>query len=273
MVQQRGLVADLVVLLRSNLEQFGPFHHPHLGEFLPVEQRLDELVAFLRVGIGEEFGQLIRLRQQSGDVQKTAPRKSLIGAQIGWGHAQLVQFVIHQIVDVIVRHQRRLPVVQPLRDDDDLAANCECRKTRHNECLPAVVRRDHAVRGYGCAVVVVALEDDQRCDIAIRAVGVPRDDGHLLGRTFSLEQQLGRQDLDASRLGDILGVVGCAVLNPFHEGIVIRRPDVEAFAAGVRHGLDCFLDDQTLGGQGEVQPARAKLAGDAMVVAVRVVAK
>ena len=53
----------------------------------------------------------------------------------------------------------------------------------------------------------------------------------------------------------------------------MRRADVELFAAGVRHGLDRFLDDQTLGGQGEVQPARAELAGDAVVIAVGIVAE
>jgi hypothetical protein len=35
-IQQRGLVTDLIVLLGANLQQFGPFHHPHLGE-LQVE--------------------------------------------------------------------------------------------------------------------------------------------------------------------------------------------------------------------------------------------
>ena len=39
-IQEHRLVADLV--RRADLQQFRPFHHPQLGEFLAAEQLVDE---------------------------------------------------------------------------------------------------------------------------------------------------------------------------------------------------------------------------------------
>ena len=272
-IQQRGLVTDLIVLLGANLQQFGPFHHPHFGELLPVEQRRDEVVPLLRIFISEEGGQLVRFRKQAGDVQKTTAHEGFVGALAGGRHAQLVQFVVYQLVDVIIGRQLWSLVLQPLRDDDDLAADGERRETRRDKRLSPIFGCHRAFRRNCRAVVVIALEHDQRGDIPIGAVGVTGDNGHLLRRTVALKQQLGRQYLDVERLDDVFRIVGRAVLDPSHERVVVRRADVYLFAAGVWHGLGGFFDKQTLGSQGEVQPARAKLASDAVVIAVGIVAK
>ena len=178
---------------------------------------------------------------------------------------------MHQFVDVIIGRELRPLVLQPLRDDNDLAADGERREARRDKSLPAILRRDRAVRRNCRAVVVVALEHDQRGDVAVGAVGVTGDDGHLLRCAVALKQQRGRQDLDVERFGDVLRIVGRAVLDPSHEDVIVRRADVYLLAAGVWHGLGGFFDKQTLGGQGEVQPARAELPSDAVVIAVGIV--
>ena len=95
----------------------------------------------------------------------------------------------------------------------------------------------------------------------------------MLGLPGALEHGLARIDFETHDLGDIGAVLGGASLEPCQEGPIgftVRR---EEFAAGVRHFARGFFEDQTLLRQGEIDAASDRLAREAVVVAVRIVAE
>ena len=60
-VVESGFVGDLLraVVEGADLQELGPFHHPHFGEFFAFEQFIDEGGAFVRAGVGEKPGALL----------------------------------------------------------------------------------------------------------------------------------------------------------------------------------------------------------------------
>ncbi len=70
-VSQHWLLFDSICD-RANLKQFGPLHHPDVNELFALQQFIDQLFAFERIGIGHELIVIfINRRQSSGDVDET----------------------------------------------------------------------------------------------------------------------------------------------------------------------------------------------------------
>ena len=80
-VAKGGLVAESLIVVRANLQQLGPFHHPHLHEFLTTEQFVNELFPFFRVGGLHEFLVIGGGGQQADDVEVGTAEKDLIAAE------------------------------------------------------------------------------------------------------------------------------------------------------------------------------------------------
>ena len=80
MVEECRLVADLVVPLGANLQQFSKFHDPHLGEFLTVEKFINDLLAFFGILAGQECLLFLNGWEDTGNVQARSTKESFIRA-------------------------------------------------------------------------------------------------------------------------------------------------------------------------------------------------
>ena len=84
-------------------KHLGPLHHPDVAELLAREQRVDELLALLRVGVGQELLALGRRRQQADQVDVDAAEEHLVGADVRRDDVQLVELRVDVGVDVVER--------------------------------------------------------------------------------------------------------------------------------------------------------------------------
>ena len=79
-VEEHRLVADL--LRGADHEQLRPLHHPHLDELLPLEERVDEVLALGRIGAREERLQFVGRRERAADVEADAADEFVVAAQL-----------------------------------------------------------------------------------------------------------------------------------------------------------------------------------------------
>jgi len=165
-IEQRGLVAHFHVSIAADFQQLGKLHHPHLDELLPPDQFVHELVALLRVNVGEKAVGLFARRHHARDVEKDAAHEHFIAAQLRWCEAQLLVFGEDESVHVVVLRHVRPRVRHVLWNDDDLRADGERRKARHDKRLAALTGGDLPAAVDFRGGVVVRLEEAEVSDVA-----------------------------------------------------------------------------------------------------------
>ena len=152
-VQQHRLVADDVV--RPDHQPLGPFAHPDLGEFLPLQQLVNQHVPFVRIAARHERRILFRRRQHTHQVQEHSPHKHFIGTGGRGDNPQLLQLLVDQLIHEVVRHHLRRFILEPLRQHDVLRTHRVRREPRHDERFAPLPGRHQSIRIDRGRVVVV----------------------------------------------------------------------------------------------------------------------
>ena len=273
-VEQRVLVKRRDVIVTgdagTNLEQFGPLHHPELSELLALQERLDEQLTFVGMFVRDEGLEFGRLGVESHDIDVDAADELLVGADTRGHDTQAVEALVDGLVDVVHFGHLRTLVDEALRDDDRLGGDTEDVKTREHEGSATITRLHDAVLTDGGDGVVVRHEEREIGHITVGTVRIGRPDGDLLGSGLTFEDDLLREDLDTRHLGDARGVVLGAIGDPLEDGLVVLGIGLVELVAGVRHGADGLLDHRAFLGDGEVDTAANHLTGEADVVTVRI---
>ncbi len=101
-VEQSGLIAHALVVIGLDLQKFGELHHPNFGEFLAIQQFVDEFGAFVRTRVHRKAVIVLFLRSHSNDVEKNSAKEYLVRAQTGLSDPQLVKFFMNEGIDVVV---------------------------------------------------------------------------------------------------------------------------------------------------------------------------
>ena len=87
----RGVGPEVHGKLGLDAEQVAPFHGPVIGEFIALEQPVDEQLALVGIAILEKIPRLERRRERADHIQIHAPDKYGIGADFGRGEILLGQ--------------------------------------------------------------------------------------------------------------------------------------------------------------------------------------
>ena len=142
-VEQHRLVSDLG--RGADHQQFRPLHHPHLDEFLPLEQAIHEVLALGWVDALHECAVFVRAGERAANIEVHAPQKLLVGAEVRRVDPQTHELPVGELVNVVL-HWRILPLEsESLWQHDELRADCVRFEPGQNEGLSSVRRRDDAV--------------------------------------------------------------------------------------------------------------------------------
>jgi hypothetical protein len=254
----------------ADLEQLGPLHDPDVAELLAREQRIDQLLALLRVRVGEELRALGRRGEQADEVHVHAAEERLVVAHLGRHDVELVELRVDVGVDVVERRGLRVGE-RRAGPHDHRGPLGELVEPGQHERLARTGAGDDAVLRDGGGRVVVADEHGEPGHVAVGAVAVLRPHHDPLGLALRREHRLLREHLDADRPRGVGRVLRRAGLQPPDQQQVVLAARLDPLAAGVRHLARCLVHHQAVFGGGEVHAAAAHLPGDAEVVAVRVV--
>ena len=85
--------------LRLDPQQVAPLHRPVVGELVALQEAIDQLAAFVGVGILEELPRLVGRGQRADHVQVGPAEENPVGADPGRRDAQLFQPAEDQLVD------------------------------------------------------------------------------------------------------------------------------------------------------------------------------
>ena len=271
-VEEHRLVADLV-LDGADHHQLRPLHHPLLDELLSLEQLVDEVGPLVGVGARHEGVVFVRRGEHTADVEAGPPKKLFVAARPRRVDPQRVQLGVDELVDM-VRHRWGGPFEgEVLRQRDHLRAHRMGREAGHHEGLAAAAGGDEP-RGVDLRRAIVVREKDrQRRHVAVGAVGILREHGELLRGVRPVEHGLAGVEFDGHDRGRRTRIILRASFEPLLQGGVVGVVGPESGAARVGHGGGRLGEQQTLGGEGEVDPPSTDLAGESVVVGLGVEAE
>ena len=87
--------------LAGDEQHVGPFVRPVIDEFRPREQRIDQPIALVGGGVGQEGAGFVGGRQRADRVEKGAAQECRVVARRRRRNAQGLQLCQHQLVDEI----------------------------------------------------------------------------------------------------------------------------------------------------------------------------
>ena len=273
-IKQGGLVGDAEaeIRIRPNLEQLGPFHHPHLGELLPLQEFVDHLAPLRGILVRHEGSVFFDRRKLAHRVDVDATQELLVRAQPGRNDAELMKLIMDETVDVVVLRHLRPGIFEILRNDDGLDADRVRVVAGHDESLTALSSGNQSARRYRGGGFVVGHEDREIRHIAIMAIRKFSAHRELLGRAGALENEFRRIKVQGNDLGHLgCGALCRAVRHPFDHGLVGVAALLVEFATRVRHGLDRFLDEKRLFWDREIDAVARHFTGEPVMVTLGII--
>lgn len=256
-----------------NAEHFGPEVRPKVGETVAFQEAINEGGALVFECVRDELLVVLGGGQSAAEIQEDAAEEGFVIANFGGEEAKLLQAVVDDFVDVVVRDGIRPLVVFVLREDDDFGADGEAIEAGEDVGVATAGGGDDAVfidlGGGG----IVGGEEGEVGDITLGAVRVAGGDGGLLGSFAAFEDEAlgGEGDLDGLRDG--CGIVGSAGGDPVEQGLVVLGIGLEELATGVRDLAGGFEEHEALLGSGEIDATADHFLSDAVVVAFGIVAE
>ena len=144
-----------------------------------------------------------------------SPSECRIVAQIRRHDAHLLELRIDVLVNVIRRRQL-LGVIAGcfLGNNNNRCADGVGVEACHDKGLTALIGLDYAIVADRRGGFVTSHQHGKIGDVAVAAIGVVRSDGDLLLTAFALEDDVLREDFDASDLRNMFKVVWCASIEP-----------------------------------------------------------
>src|SRR6476660_1731543 len=121
-IKERGFRIKAIIV-GTNFEQLGPFHHPQLGKFLASQKAINQMLATRRVRIASKAGNFFRRWEATGDVERSAADKGQVVAHVRGCNPKLLEFGVNGVIDVAGRSDLRPAVREILWDHDDFGAN------------------------------------------------------------------------------------------------------------------------------------------------------
>src|SRR5437773_2268242 len=87
------------ILAALHAQDVGPFVREEVAVLRHLQQRVDQLIAFLRIAVGDKLLDLGRRRQRAADVERYAANEYFIRAQIARHDAELLPLLVRVLVD------------------------------------------------------------------------------------------------------------------------------------------------------------------------------
>ena len=257
----------------ANQKQIGPTIRPVINELRPREELIDELVALVFDGAGEEGFGLGGRGQRADHIKMRAPGELAVRARRRGFEVELAQLREHELVDEIAPWC----LVKNGVGNGVRPRRCDARDGN----LAGVPRGDGALpkaddlRLAGFFIDdrhgrIGGIEPRPRRHIAPRSIAEMRGDLQLPRVAFLQFGIVGRK-LHALQLRIRIRRPGRALLDPFHEQLIIRRILVQHFAALVPHGGGGFNEQQTARRIAELHAPPAHLARDVVMITRRIV--
>ena len=260
-----------VLVVRPDAEQLAPLHRPHVHELGPLQQCVDQCLALLRVLVREERVELLARRRQADQVEVNAAQELLVGTEVRRGEVQLLQLVEDERVDVVVFGRVRPDELVVGGKNDHFAADSELAEPGEDERPAAPAARHHAVLADGRDRLVVGQVQGEPGHVAHGTVRILRHHDGLLRLPLPGEHDFRWEQLDADRFGRVRRRRRGAGLQPAEQRLVVVVTGVKQLAAGVRNGPGDLFEHEALFRRGEVHAAADDRAGQAEVIAGRVV--
>ena len=238
-----------------------------------MDQPVDQAGALILASVLQKGAVFFDAGQCAGEVQGGAAQKGLVIAQFGGQQAELLQTVVDDGIELGLRRRIGPPVVFVCRQHDHFGADGEAVEAGEDEGIASCAGGHEAVfidlRGAG----IVHAEQREIGHVAYGAVRIARRDLGLLRADFAIEDHAIRGQRDFDWQGHGFVVVGCAGLNPAQQRLVVDGVLGEQASTGVRHFALGLQENQTLFGNGHVDPASHIFLGEAEVISLGIVAE
>lgn len=265
-IRPHGLRHEFVAI---HEEEIAPSMRPVIDELGPLQQRVNEVVAFVRGLVGEEGLRFFHRGQNADCIEKRPAQELRVRGATGGRDVQLAQFRQNMLVDEVARFQGREGFhvrLARIRHGDGGDAQ-QAQIPGADRCLTAARGLDEAavIHGghAGVGGVVFAPAGDVlavpvaefRGDFELHALASLRDEMRL--------RHAERRDARIIRLRP-----RCPRRDPIDDGFVFRRIHLETLVALVRHRFDRFEEKEAASWIFECQAAAIRTPRDRKPVAL-----
>ena len=238
------------------MEEVGPFVGPVIDVVGRADESVDDGVALRAggAGVGEEFADFGDGGREAGEIEIDAAEKLIVAAEAGREDFHALPFGGGEAVDLVPFLRLAPREAGAVAHHGDGGGGVGALVTGEDgRFAPAEGGDEAAAFGEG-DVLVAGFDKPLGGDVALAAVGVGRDDAHLLLRADDLEDGIERGDLDAdhARDGEVeLGTVG----DPRAHDAVIFVVELRALTTLVGDGTGGFKQHEGVVGRGEIHAA------------------
>ena len=245
MVLVDSVAADL---LGRQPQQVAPLQRPELGIFGPIEQAIDQLGALVRRRIREKRRRLFDRRRDADHVQIDAADEFLVRASRRRQELQLLQLLVHQLVDVVVPRRIVPGETFDVADERQEARLDVFQVADQDRRLAPFVPHDQAIDRDRGDLFVGAGKDGQLRHVAHRAVGEMSQHEQLLRVSGRFKTRpLGGYTSSLTHRGVFGGIEPAAFGDPFAQAPGYAGSAVSQLqAAAVRNLHQRLQQQQTL---------------------------